>query len=229
MKLFAAFATLILFPRIACLRAQNTAPEQAIVPSIQDCQWHWDFFGPVNIAGLDTLRQTALASGDTNAEEALYITFCKQADTLRFNLSDDTYIRKYISDAETLANATYYRPGNSLLFEAMADYMLGQLTDTLKHAINAGRIDKLDPEVIYIIQRLADNHMYIDIRIGNMTKTFTYLREGRFRYVFHKLTTTYKAELFRFLIALVLLVALFFYRKRIINALKNRLNRIRTT
>lgn len=229
MKFFAAFATLILFPGVACLRAQNNAPVQAIAPENQTLQWHWDFFGPVQIADLDTLRQKALDSGDTNAEEALYKAFCNQADTLHFNLSDDTYIRKYIADAEILANATYYRPGNSLLFEAMADYMLGRLTDTLKYAINAGLVDKLDPAVIYIIQRLADNHKYIDIRVSNLAKTFTYLREGRFRYVFHKLTTTYKAELFRFLGALVLLIALFCYRKRISNALKTRLNRIRTT
>ena len=228
-RFIAAIPMVFLLSGSIFLGAQHSAPGAATVPENLLPGWHWDFSGTVNISSLDSLRKNALASGDNNADETLYRVFCQQADTLRFDLSNEDFIRKYITDAEILTHARYYLPENSLLFEAMGDYMLSNLTDTLKHAINANLVEQQDPSVTYIVQRLADNHMLIDIKVSNWKKIFTYLLEGRFGYVFHKLTTTYKPEFLKFLGVLCAIAMLFFLRKKIVTFIKNRLNRTRLT
>jgi len=224
-RLIATFPILLLSAYATCLSAQNEAPGQDAPASTTLPGWQWDFTGAVNISGLDSLRKKVLASGNANADETIYQDFCQQADTLHFNLSNETFLRKYIADAEVLQHAQYYRPENSLLFEAMSDYMLDNLADTLKYAINANLVDKQEPSVIYLVQRLADNRMFIDIRVSNWKKILTYLLEGRFGYVFHKLTTTYLPEFLKFLSVLSLLTLLFFQRKRMVNLIKKQPDR----
>lgn len=199
------------------LHAQTTGPEN---PKLKDMSW--DFYKPIPLSYIDSLRNQ-LKGTVTSPDEFLYGSFNRQLDLTPLDIQSTDTLLRYVMTAEACKNArNYLQPEQTILFEAMGDKMMSKLADTLQAGIELKIFDPADSDIAYLIQRLADNHYLIDIKISNAQKTWEYLREGRFGYVFHKLTTTYKAEFMKFLGMIALLAALFFYfRKKIVGAIRN--------
>lgn len=196
---------------LACtIYAQTSSPEKSRINSLP-----WDIYNPMTILRIDSLR-SELKDHVATPDEFLYNSFNSQLDATTLDLYRTDSLLRYIMTAEACKHArNYLPPDNAMLFEAIGDKMLGKLTDTLSVGIQRGIFDTQDENISYLIRRLADDHYLINIRVSNLDKTLRYLQEGRYSYVFHKLTTTYKSEFIKFLGVIVLLIMLFFFRKKI--------------
>lgn len=217
-KIITVFIFLTIAGQVMALYGQNNGKGQEVGSDKFLVDWRWDFTGSVNISQLDSLRMLPLPAGQSPGnEDIIFQAFSAQVDRLHFNFKEPAFTHKYIADAVLLQNSRFYRPETSVLFEAMGDYMLSKLGDTLKTALNTKQVDDEDDEILYLVRRLADEHVFIDVKISNAAKTWRYLKEGRFGYVFHKLTTTYRAEFFKFLVIVILIGLIILYlRKRVI-------------
>jgi len=201
------------------LCAQSARPDNPKIKGLS-----WNFYQPVQLPFIDSLRNQIKGSA-TSPDEFLYGSFSSQLDLTPLDIHSTDTLLRYVMTAEACKNArNYLQPEQAILFEAMGDKMLSKLADTLQAGIELKTFDPTNSDIAYLIRRLADNHYLINIKISNAQKTLGYLREGRFGYVFHKLTTTYKAEFMKFLGVLTLLALLFFFRKRIARFIKNALS-----
>ena len=176
----------------------------------------WDFFDPQPLLLLDSIR-TALDKPESPSDNLLYENFSKQLDAIQLNLKDGPQMARYLQKAEVYLHGRFYLPAErAILFDAMGDKMLGKLCDTLEVSINNKMVDPENVDIAYLIQRLADDQHVLKFEVNNRAKLWRYLREGRFDYVFHKLTTTYKSEFYQLLGVLFLgLCGLIYFRKRI--------------
>jgi uncharacterized protein YigE (DUF2233 family) len=156
-------------------------------------------------------------------EDSVFSAFEAQLNhNTSFDFSNEMAIRDYMTQAEILLCAKYYpsKSGSSILYESMGDQMLTVLMGSLKTAIDANEVKAKTPFIAYLVNRLADNHKFIDIKMGNTLKTWGYIKQGRFDYVFRKLTTTYVGVTLRFCGVFLVLLMVFVFRKRIIRFVK---------
>ncbi len=205
----------------ACtISAQAAGPENPKIKGLS-----WNFYKPIELLFIDSLRN-GIKDSIKSHDEFLYGNFSQQLDATSIDMHSTDSLVSYVMVAEACKNARIYLQGdNAILFDALGDKMLSKLADTLTAGIQLGTFDPTNEDVAYLIRRLTDDHYLINVKISNLKKTWGYIREGRFGYVFHKLTTTYKTQFIKFLGVLTVLVLLFSFRKRIKRSIKQTLSK----
>ena len=132
---------------------------------------------------------------DTSAAAGLFFEqFSSRLDSINIDIGNDEFIDKYLLTAEVYFSASYYLPEErAILYRAMSDLMFSRLVDSLNHAAGAGR-DIGHDQSEYLRRSLSKNGYLFDVKTSNASKLWHYISEGRFEYVFRKLTTTYLKE-----------------------------------
>ena len=180
----------------------------------------WDFYKNQPLQHVFELRH-GLELAKMNADEVLFNDFNAQLKTVVFDLNNIEELKLYVIKAEMLIYAKYFCTSEQeILFSAMGDAMLTKVSDTLQTSINAGIFDVYNPDIEYILKRLMDDKVNIKYKVDNFGKTLRYLWKGDFRYVYHKLTTTYKQVFAVFLFGLIILFIVIVFRKQIFKLLK---------
>ncbi|MFK8101928.1 MAG: hypothetical protein AB8G15_05380 [Saprospiraceae bacterium] len=95
---------------------------------------------------------------------------------------------------EQLSYATVYGGDSMIVYAVFSDFIFEKIANALSTAIEAGTVDLSDWEITYYIQRLLDYKFAIDVPVSNWTKLLKYIGEGRWDYLLHKATSTYKQE-----------------------------------
>ncbi len=144
-----------------------------------------------------------------------------QSNLFDFKQSDETFARDYLTQCEIFASAKYYRPNDHLVHDVIANMMLSKFAKDLEAQLAQKQVDADDSFIKYLRQRLAENKMYVNVKTSNYKKIIKYLSEGRFEYVFHKLTTTYLKEFTLLITGAVMLMLLIWFRKNILLGVKN--------
>lgn len=140
---------------------------------------------------------------DATEEQILFDAFANSLKKYQqFDWSNSKSLEIYLSQAELFQKA------DSTLYQAMGSEMLTFMAQTLQVTINNGSVNVNAPIIVNIIQRLKANGIYIDVKTSNFSKIGDYLKEGRFDYVFHKLTTTYKNVSLMVCLAVILIFLL---------------------
>ena len=157
------------------------------------------------------------------SDEVIFDAFQKTVvGNTPFDFSNEVALKSYIRQAEILNSSVHYIERKSNLYQAMGDLMLQTLADTLDKVFIAKPKEANAPFMVYLIARLADNQKFIDVREGNLHKTVRYLKEGRYAYVFRKLTTTYLNVFLPFFLAMVSFFLMLIFRKRIVRSVNPR-------
>jgi len=92
------------------------------------------------------------------------------------------------------SHSNKYLPDSVFIYMVGSDMIFETIADTLKILIDQKTVDIKDFKVKYLVQRLIDNKYAIDIPVGNWTKLYKYVQEGRWDYITHKFTSTYQKE-----------------------------------
>ena len=147
--------------------------------------------------------------------------------TIRLN-SIDT-LRAYFNDIAFLQNYEVFHQDDyqtSLFFNAAAYVYLDTISETYETALQEGSIDKESPESLYLSNRLWDFQYGVEMPICNVCKLKSYIKEGRWSYIWMKFTSTYLKE---FLIAcsiafacLVLFITLIYKKSKSCRSYVNR-------
>src|SRR5690349_17481877 len=85
-------------------------------PELQPDQLAWSPDRSYRLQWLDSLRRTY-------PDGAIYDAFQRATASSRFDFADEARLRAYLHQAETLLQASFYRPNDesALLYEAMGD------------------------------------------------------------------------------------------------------------
>ncbi len=129
-------------------------------------------------------------------------------------------LRKYVNLGEVLAHSRKYLPDSILLYEVISDIIFNRICDTLAQGVANGAIDVKNFEFQYIRERLGDNSYFINLPTTKWIKLYINVRDGNWKYIWHKSMTTYLKEFLLFLIFFFVILSLFagwlfrFIRKR---------------
>jgi hypothetical protein len=207
MKYILLLITLLIGASISDAVAQQTVSPPAAGWEISACK-------PLSYTTLDSVLK-GISTDRSEANSAFFVKFSNAMDSISIDLNDDESIDKYILTAETYASARHYLPEEqAILYGAMADLMFSRLSDSLRICISSKK--ETDQGRIAFLQRtLSKNGYLLNLKTSNVDKFWHYLSEGRFEYVFRKLTTTYLSEFMLALCAGLISLTMIFllYRK----------------
>jgi len=222
-RIYPAFLILFIFFFPCLILAQKVTAKEINLSRnlIQDSvRIKWDFYKNQPLQHVLELRH-GLELAKMNADEVLFNDFNAQLKTVVFDLNNIEELKQYVIKAEMLIYAKYFCTSEQeILFSAMGDAMLTKVSDTLQTSINAGIVDVYNPDIEYILKRLMDDKVNIKYKVNNFGKMLRYLWKGDFRYVYHKLTTTYKNTLILFILFSFLVFTIVFYRKKILQLVR---------
>lgn len=162
------------------------------------------------------LHRKFLNKQGENGDDFIINLFEIHLQSTEIDLNEIDKISALIKLGEKLSASEAYLPDSVWTYVATSDMIFGAIAEKLQNSIDKEEIDLNDFNVKYIIQRLIDNKYAVNMPMSNWVKLSNYIREGRWDYIWHKFTSTYKKE---FGIAIVsLLVFLWscfgFYRFR---------------
>jgi len=166
-------------------------------------------YKPLSYTTLDAVLKS-ISADRAEANSTFFARFSNTMDSIAIDFNDDELMDKYILTAEVYASARNYLPEDqTILYGAMADLMFSRLSDSLSTIINLKK--ECNQSRIGFLQRtLSKNGYFLNLQTSNTDKFWHYLTEGRFEYVFRKLTTTYLREFLTALTAVLISVTMIF-------------------
>lgn len=204
--------------------------------TVQDGIDYQQFASNPGLYDLDSLQQLVIwldsQSMDTRAHlETLYAVHFK---TTPIDNKDTKKLDKEVSLGIELMNA------EDMNFQILGDVLLQALSDSVQNGLNNESLDKKDPELLALIDKLKTVQYSISIPVSDKEKFIMNIKQGNFDYVFTRFRTRCILDCSNGLcepmcrwfwaltfIGLPLLVLLFIYRKRI--RLFSRLRQLRKT
>jgi len=110
------------------------------------------------------------------------------------DLNNINEIRDLIKLGEVLSASEEYMHDSIWIYLAASDMIFGNISKTLQKSIDEEQIDLDEFDTKYIIQSLVDNKYAVNVPVSNWIKLYGYVRDGRWGYIWHKFTSTYKKE-----------------------------------
>jgi hypothetical protein len=207
MRYFLLLITLLIGASVSDAVAQQSVYPPAAGLEISTCK-------PLSYTTLDSVLK-GISTDRSEANSAFFAKFSNAMDSISIDLNDDESIDKYILTAETYASARHYVPEEqAILYGAMADLMFSRLSDSLSICISSKKETDQD-QIIFLQRTLSKNGYLLNLQTSNVDKFWHYLSEGRFDYVFRKLTTTYLSEFLSALTTVFISITMIFllYKK----------------
>ncbi|MCE7993915.1 MAG: hypothetical protein HEP71_18145 [Roseivirga sp.] len=204
--------------------------------SVQDGIDYQRYASSPGLYDLDSLRKLVVwldsQSMDTRVHlETLYGIHFEAAP---IDNKDTKKLDKEVSLGIALMNA------EDMNFQILGDVLLQALSDSVQNGLNNESLDKEDPELLALIDKLKTAQYSISIPVSDKEKFIMNIKQGNFDYVFTRFKTRCILDCSNGLcdpmcrwfwaltfIGLPLLVLLFIYRKRI--RLFSRLRQLRKT
>ena len=140
------------------------------------------------------LHRKFLNEQGENGDDFIISLFEIYLQSTEINLTEIDKISALIKLGEKLNASEEYLPDSVWTYVAASDMIFGAIAEKLQNSIDKEEIDLNDFNVKYIIQRLIDNKYAVNVPMSNWVKLSTYIREGRWDYIWHKFTSTYKKE-----------------------------------
>ena len=91
------------------------------------------------------------------------------------------------------------------IYEAVGDLLLTDAAQFLEDALQAEQLDKKDPGVLYLVNRLEESGYILDIPMSSWEKFWLNAKAGRWGYIWSRVYARYFTE---FLIGMGLIIAL---------------------
>ena len=207
MRYFLLLITLLIGASVSDAVAQQTVYPPA-------AGWEISAYKPLSYTTLDSVLK-GISTDRSEANSAFFAKFSNAMDSISIDLNDDESIDKYILTAETYASARHYVPEEqAILYGAMADLMFSRLSDSLSICISSKKETDQD-QIVFLQRTLSKNGYLLNLQTSNVDKFWHYLSEGRFDYVFRKLTTTYLSEFLSALTTVFISITMIFllYKK----------------
>lgn len=119
------------------------------------------------------------------------------ATTLDYN--DVESFKPLLGLAETMYQSDKYLPDSIFVYSAISSMLFGTVADSLQTLIYDEKVDANNFHMHYLLSRLSDYRYHVDVPTPNTQKLLSYMKQGRWTYIWHKLRTTYLTEFLLFL------------------------------
>lgn len=115
-------------------------------------------------------------------------------DSIEIDFKNTKKIRELMKVGELMSASTEYLPDSVWVYMAVGDMIFGKIASSIQTMIDQDALDLDDFNTRYIIERLIDNKYAVNVPTSNWVKLYNYVEEGRWDYIWHKFTSTYKKE-----------------------------------
>lgn len=136
-----------------------------------------------------------------DGDDFMFAIFEKALETNPIRLQETQSVKKWLDLAEVHSYAGHFFPDSVFIYQVISDHLFASVADSLEQYVTKHPEQLKEFSTRYLIQRLLDKQYGIDVPINNWTKLKMYMKEGRWAYIWHKCTSTYRKE---FLTAIVM-------------------------
>lgn len=123
--------------------------------------------------------------------------------------NDISGMEERIKLAETLSFSDNFLGDSTMVYGLVSDVLFSVAADSMQSWIYEKKVDENDFEIKFLIKKLMDNKFMINFSPNNIDKIIKYAKEGRWGYIFDKLTTTYIKEFIVLIISFLIFVSFF--------------------
>ena len=135
-----------------------------------------------------------------DGQDFIFKLFQVKLNKMTFDCKKIESLKPIFAQTEILFHSKSYLADSILVYGAASSLFLETIADSVQSKLYAKILDPKDYSTHYLITRLGAYKYHVDVPTSNFTKLYSYFMEGRWGYIWEKLTTTYKMDFFRFLV-----------------------------